>query len=489
MVRRILGILGCALLVGCAQDEGKLENVVGASRVIATVPDFIEEGARTTITPTSKGMSFAWASGDELAVYGASESSITNYLIEESSVSESAGSASFTNSDFGLREGSTYYAVYPGDFNVRNPHVYPVDYLGQNQLTNESTTHLPAVDYLTASGTAVEGNLCAFAFQHVGAIVRVKITVDQSRNLRDLKITSNGAPFVTKGTVDVKSAYATVTPTETSQTISLALGTNGSGITVYSGNYVLTAYLMIPPVDLSGTTLDISVRANGKRFTQTVAGKNFKAGSASALSASFTTITEDNYEYVDMGLPSGTKWAKYNIGATTEEEYGSYFAWGDVETQSDYSWENYLYCNGAQDELTKYNNKKVFGVVDDVLVLEVEDDAAAVNWGDNWRMPTDAQFTELISSSYTTSVWTQVNGVSGRLYTSKINSNTLFFPAAGYYSGMNLKDAGTNCRYWSKNANVTTPYYGKYFYLDSSFNQVSSYYRDLGLTVRPVRAK
>ena len=482
-------ILASFILVACAQEEAGTESASQQSYVLATAPDFIGESSRTTITPTSTGMSFAWAAGDELAVYGSSESSITNYIIDAESVAQSASTARFTNSDFGLRTGSVYYAVYPGNFAARDPHAYPVTYLGQNQLTNESSAHLSSYDYLTASGTAVAGNLCPFTFKHVGAIVRVKITVDQACNLKDLKITSNGAPFVTKGTVDVTAATPTVTATESSQTVSLALGTNGQGITLPYSNFVLTTYLIVPPVNLSGTTIDISVRANGKKFTKTVSGKNLKAGSASAFSANFTTVVEDTRECVDMGLPSGTRWAKCNIGANEESEYGDLIAWGELDPKAEYSWASYLYCNGAQDELTKYNNSKVYGLVDNVLKLDAEDDAASVNWGPYWTMPTAAQFEELLSDSYTTSTWTTVNGVSGRLFTSKANGNTVFFPATGYEDGGTVTHRGVRGHYWSREVNNSLPYYGKYFYIDNSFKLVNSYYRNIGQAVRAVRSK
>ena len=94
---------------------------------------------------------------------------------------------------------------------------------------------------------------------------------------------------------------------------------------------------------------------------------------------------------VDLGLPSGLKWASCNIGATTPEEYGYYYAWGETTTKADYSWETYKYANGAKNKLTKYCTDASYGdngFADNKTTLDLEDDAAHVKWGGSWRMPT-----------------------------------------------------------------------------------------------------
>jgi hypothetical protein len=164
------------------------------------------------------------------------------------------------------------------------------------------------------------------------------------------------------------------------------------------------------------------------------------------------SILEDDpfingYEYVDLGLPSGTKWAKCNVGANSETEAGLYFAWGETQGHTagdgrEFDSENYKFIegdfpdSGVEDyslkerglaynglSMTKYNSS------DGLTILLPEDDAAHVNMGGEWRMPTKEDFEEL--SSNTTSVWTTVNGVLGRTFTSNVNGNVLFVPAAG----------------------------------------------------------
>ena len=110
----------------------------------------------------------------------------------------------------------------------------------------------------------------------------------------------------------------------------------------------------------------------------------------------FETIgVENGYEWVDLGLPSGLKWATCNVGATKPEEYGNYYAWGETTPQTDCYWSTYKWCNGSYNTMTKYCTDSDYGTVDNKTVLDPEDDAAAVNMGGKWRMPTDEEFLEL----------------------------------------------------------------------------------------------
>lgn len=138
----------------------------------------------------------------------------------------------------------------------------------------------------------------------------------------------------------------------------------------------------------------------------------------------------NGHPYVDLGLPSGTLWATCNVGASSPEEYGDYFAWGEVEPKSTYADDNYAwgsYTNIPPDlGMTKYNT------TDEKMVLEPEDDAAHVNMGGEWHMPTSAQCQELIDN--TISAWTDNwNGteVTGIVFTSTANTNSIFIPAGG----------------------------------------------------------
>ena len=157
-------------------------------------------------------------------------------------------------------------------------------------------------------------------------------------------------------------------------------------------------------------------------------------------------------EYVDLGL--SVKWATFNLGASAPEENGDYFACGETEPKAKYGWAQYKWGNGENKALTKYCNKAAYGVdgfTDNLTQLLPEDDAAHVNWGGNWRMPTAAEFDELINNC--TIEKSTMNGVNGYLLTSKINGNSIFLPMAGYYNFdlASNKHQGnrTTCYYWS----------------------------------------
>ena len=214
-----------------------------------------------------------------------------------------------------------------------------------------------------------------------------------------------------------------------------------------------------------------------------------------ASEVEYITVTETSpapivHEYVDLGLPSGTLWATCNIGANSPEEYGDYFAWGETATKSIYSWSTYKYCNGSSSSMTKYNNNSSYGTVDNKTELETADDAAYVNWGSNWRMPSLTQFQELVNSSYTTTTWTTQNGIYGRKITSKSNGNSIFLPAAGARNDGSLGDVGSRGHYWSRTLNTSSPDKARRLYFNSS-GIYTSYYstRFSGISVRPVRAQ
>lgn len=139
---------------------------------------------------------------------------------------------------------------------------------------------------------------------------------------------------------------------------------------------------------------------------------------------------ENGHSYVDLGL--SVKWATMNVGASSPEDYGDYFAWGEITPKTTYSSSNYSYS-------------------DNPTILPLSNDAAHANWGGSWRMPTDAELTELREQC--TWTWTTQNGVNGYKVTSKSN-NSIFLPAAGYRFGSLLSYAGSGGYYWSSSHNT-----------------------------------
>ena len=138
---------------------------------------------------------------------------------------------------------------------------------------------------------------------------------------------------------------------------------------------------------------------------------------------------EGQYEYVDLGLPSGVKWARMNIGATSPEGYGDFYAWAEIETKKQYIESTYNYTGV---NIGDFSGNATY-------------DVATAKWGGRWRMPTDAEMKELINNC--NFEYTALNGVKGFMLTSKINGNTIFFPAAGWKKESG-GGAGSNAYYW-----------------------------------------
>ena len=202
------------------------------------------------------------------------------------------------------------------------------------------------------------------------------------------------------------------------------------------------------------------------------------------------------YEYVDLGLPSGTKWAKCNVGAKKESDYGIMFAWGQTDNavasnfvdskNYPYSWASYEHCNGTYNTLTKYNNKSSYGTVDNKTVLDPEDDVATQIMGREWRMPTKDEIIELLDN--TTKEWTQVNGVNGYKFTSKTDtSKYIFIPAAGYCYAGSVNDVGGGGDVWSSSLITSNPNVAWYLSFYSSDCLMYKYDRYYGRSVRGVR--
>jgi uncharacterized protein (TIGR02145 family) len=175
----------------------------------------------------------------------------------------------------------------------------------------------------------------------------------------------------------------------------------------------------------------------------------------------------DNHEEVDLGLPSGLRWATCNIGANTPEEYGDYISWAEAFPKDEYTEYSYSFPN--------YNP----------TVLEPENDAATIRWSYGWRMPTKEEWEELYNN--TTVTWTQQNGVNGRLFTAN-NGNSIFLPAAGYRCDSSLLDAGSRGFYWSSSLFTDSPNHAWNLYFLSDGCYMYFYDRSYGQSVRPVRS-
>ena len=203
----------------------------------------------------------------------------------------------------------------------------------------------------------------------------------------------------------------------------------------------------------------------------------------------------NGYEYVDLGLPSGTLWASCNIGASKPSDYGLYFHWGDTQgyskeeieagkkkfasVWSDYKW----YLSGSTfDNSIKFKKYTTPGAI-----LELEDDAAHVNMGGDWHMPTPEQIRELTNTANTTRTWTTQGSVWGELFTSRTDeSKFIFIPAAGMAWDGSVGDFESYGGIWSSMLSTSDITIGQYLYFLPVSVGLSSYNRSYGYSVRGV---
>lgn len=185
-------------------------------------------------------------------------------------------------------------------------------------------------------------------------------------------------------------------------------------------------------------------------------------------------------------------WSNKNIGATTPEEYGLYFAWGETEgyekitDTKKFKWGDYKLCGGSSSTLTKYNNKSSYGTVDNLTVLEQVDDAA-YQVDNSCRMPTKADLNELKAN--TTSSWETLNDVNGIRFTSKVNGNSIFVPAAGGCLDGTVYSPKSCCYLWSSSLGSSNSKNACCLLADSrttEVNELNSRY--FGFSVRPVKS-
>ena len=188
------------------------------------------------------------------------------------------------------------------------------------------------------------------------------------------------------------------------------------------------------------------------------------------------TFEADEHGYVDLGL--SVKWATCNLGASTPTEYGNYYAWGETSTKNEYNQSDYAYYNRSTSKYTDIGTD----------ISGTAYDAAHVNLGGNWRMPTYAEWQELKNTDNCSWEWTQVDGVKGYKVTSKKAGYTdkcIFLPPAGYRNGSSLYYSAQGY-YWSSTLDFMGPSKGGSVHFNSSELNMSAHYRYYGLSVRPV---
>ncbi len=485
-VMAILAGAGCSLMLNsCSNSDEIVTNeavrldseLVTGIRV--TLPDspFAKE-TRTAHSIVSGAMHTDWQLGDTLGIYPIGGDQVAFPISE----GEGTNTANFNGGAWALRAAFNYAAYYP--FDRHNVFVQEdrlaFDYTGQVQDGDGSLNHLGAYDFLAAGATETnEDGSVDLTLNHLGCFVRMQLTIPEANTLKTVRIASNNVPFVVKGTVNLSSATPSISSVATSTYTEIKL----ENVAVEADETV-TIYMMMAPVNLSGSILTFTVSGNGGvSYSQTLpAGKNMEAGNAYNYALA---LDKDDYQYVavDLGLPSGLKWASFNVGATAPEEYGDYYAWGEVATKSDYSLATYEYfrIETGTDADGFDSEEQVWDNLGDISGTEY--DVAHQKWGGSWRMPTQSEFDELYYNC--TWKWGAKNTVYGYKVTGT-NGNWIFLPAAGYRYYTSLINDGSYGFYWSSTPNNQSYAYSLYFYSSYIDPYNGNDHRYDGRSVRPV---
>ncbi len=290
---------------------------------------------------------------------------------------------------------------------------------------------------------------------------------DAGFHVRFMLDSSSSSVSVAGVSLNKSSLSMTVGETQTlTATVSPSNATNKS-ITWSSSN------TSVATVSSSGV---VSAKAVGSAIITVKTNDGGKTATCSV------TVSEVSPDAVELGL--SVKWASVNLGATTPEAFGDYYAWGETETKSNYNFTTYKF--GTDVTLSKYNTKSSYGTVDNKTVLDKGangDDVASKKLGGKWRMPTDAEWTELLTEC--TWTWTTQNGVKGYKVTAN-NGNSIFLPAAGYRLDTGFVDKGLYCGYWSSSVRTDLPYGAWGIFADSGSFARGWSSRCYGFSVRPV---
>ena len=492
--------------------------------VLRSKPFEYDDDTRTSLTATDKGISFAWASYDALGVFPIYPET-NNQAEQKLNVLDGADAhyATFDGAGWALNRKNTYaaYCPYNGKLPASTPYTaVPIDMTGQDGTLE---TIGKKYDYMYAPSSFVETTLSdgtpfevVFDFKHAISIIQLKLTMPVAATWKSITLSN-----IDKNTVWILSAEMNVATGDVSPHFwSSGITIKPSNATTTETNKELTFYIAVLPIT-TGTFKLKATTTEGTEYTATLASKTLQAGKAYRWTATLKPAfaydgKENGHEWIDLGLPSGLKWAAMNIGASSPEEYGNYYAWGETQPQSDFAYDvsSYKLCNGTEQSMTKYCVNAVYGTVDNKSTLEAEDDAASVNWGGAWRMPTKEEFQELVDNCYW--VWTNsYNGTStsgyivykakslsdkGQVVTSyktpssnySLSDTHIFLPAAGYYFDSSSYKMGLQGFYWSSSLHYTN-HLACLLELEPNSNYrivyVTAYLRSLGKSVRAVCKK
>ena len=518
------------LLAGCRADEQPDAGGLVPLSLSATVED--DAGAATR---AGTAVNNSFASGDAFYAYFPSDvrvgstTSASNTTFSYNGSAWSPGTQPYFNAGTTSATVHAYYGKSGGSSGT--------------QVTNSTTSFSVATDQ---SGDA---NYKASDLMYATTTVQKSsptASLSFSHRMSKILVTANiGAGITNIQSVKIVGGYRTInisTPQSCTLGTSLSDANSSTNITMWSGTSTsaVNCAALIPPQTINGNFLQI-VTDKGTA-TYSLSSKQFETGKSYQLTITVnaaaigTTVAITGWtgtgnatvnpsvevyrQAVDLGLPSGTKWANMNVGASSPTDYGMYFMWGDVaghpgvkdgnDNATDgfsFDWANYKWTTDNGSSFTKYTGS-------DYTTLQSADDAATANWGSPWRMPTAAELAELYRTNpnynpdydfysdagsktkidgYT---WTWCDGsdtqymgssVAGYIITNTSSNAHIFLPAAGYRYATYVYYQGSDGFFWSSTLYSDYPLFAWYLYFDSGSADVSHDYRYDGFTVRPVQ--
>ena len=447
------------LAAGCKKDQGAEGYVTLNATIDNQAKMYIDDNRYP-----------CWDNGDEVYINA-----------DAYSVSSATGNSA---SIVGVAAAEAYRAVYPASLVAAG-----TDITGSGSVAIE----LPATQvYATANGhQRVDMPMAAYLtegttlqFHNICSVVRVEVsnTTGEALTLDRIVVEAQNAALSGAATATVSGTASDGVSMSATASHAATLSFAGSTVTVPASG-TGTFDIVVPP--FTNDNITITLYNTDDAYCEIVkSGVSLAQNTIANVAMTVGSLTTERW--VDLGLPSGLLWATCNVGATSPEEYGDYFAWGETTPKTTYDWATHAWCNGSENTLTKYCSSAAHGYngfTDNLTILQPGDDAATANYGG--RMPTHADWLELIFN--TTSEWTTQNGVNGRRFTGS-NGNSLFLPAAGYRWGSSLNVAGSYGSYWSSSLYSGIPSAAWDFSFDSGDQDVYSLdRRSYGFTVRAVR--
>ena len=395
-----------ATLFSCTRELSADVNT--ESREMKFIATFSDSGTKTAIQ--SNGTSVWWSGEERINVFtsGGQSAKFTSSGTEAREVAE------FTGSFSGSTDGETFYAVYP--YNEANS--YSDGNVTLTVPTQQTAVEGSFADDLFPSVAVSDNDI--FRFYHVCGGFRFTLSQEGIRRITFEAI--GGESLAGKTAVSFGENGKPIVDV-------ISRGLSCIALNAPEGEYFKTGtwyYFVTLPTDW-GIHYRLSFFKDEswgiKESSKAVTIKRGVFGSSQLIDSD---VFFNEYEYVDLDLPSETLWAACNIGAMEPEDYGYPYAWGETEPKSRFEWDTYKWCDGNPDYVTKYNSDSSHGVVDNKTTLDPNDDAASINWGREWRMPTSEDIAELVYE--TDRIWTTRHGVKGWQFTSKSNGNSVFIP-------------------------------------------------------------